>query len=206
MKVTIPQYIKAFWSLRGSIAAVPVLSSLLGAGASDWISITAYLYPPLGDSQRIALSLTAVLVLATIFVVFFFCPFTQKTRRRVIVILSVVLVLSGCFLFTLCERYVRRIEISRTHQEVLVSVGSQRSDFAAGEFSNYNDWELLHERGPWEEQIQKLWTPHSIAVVRLRLWLAYSLILVCIIFLTSMAVYQLAADRNSKQLKVRNAT
>jgi hypothetical protein len=197
MKVTFPQYCKAFWTLRGFPAAIPILPPLLGAGAPG-IPFTAYLYPPLGDSQPEALGFTVVLVLATMFVDFFFCPFTQKIRRRVIAILFFVLVLSGFFLFALCERYVRRIELSRTHQEVLVSVGSQRSDFAVREFSNENDWAMLYERGPWEVQIQKLWTPHSISIVRQRLWLAYSLILVCIVFLTSMGVYQLAAEGTSK--------
>jgi hypothetical protein len=140
------------------------------------------------------------------FVVFVFCPFTQKARRRVIAVLFFVLVLSGYFLFSQCERYVRRIEIPTTHQEVVVSVGSQRSDLAVREFSDYNDWEMLHERGPWEEQIQKLWTPHSINIARLRLWLAYTLILICVVFLTSLGVYQLAADQNSKQPKTQNAT
>jgi hypothetical protein len=206
MKVTISQYRKAFWTLRGSSAAIPVLPPLLGASTPDWIPFVAYLYPPLGDSQRIALGFSVVLVLATIIAVFFFCPFTQKARRRMIAILFFVLVLTGFFLFTMCERYVRRIEISRTHQEVFVSVGSQRSDLAMREFSDDNDWEMLHERGPWEAQIQTLWTPHSITVVRLQLWLAYSLILVCAVFLASLAVYQLAADRNSKQPKTRIAT
>jgi|HubBroStandDraft_6_1064221.scaffolds.fasta_scaffold190131_2 hypothetical protein len=205
MKVTFPQYCKAFWTLRGFPAAIPVLPPLLGAGAPG-IPFTAYLYPPLGDSQPEALGFTVALVFATMFVVFFFCPFTQKARRRVIGILFFVLILSGFFLFTLCERYVRRIELSRTHQDVLVSVGSERSELAAREFSEDNDWEMLHERGPWEEQIQKLWTPHSISVARRQLWLAYSLILVCIVFLTSMGVYQLAADQNSKQSKTQNAT
>jgi len=78
--------------------------------------------------------------------------------------------------------------------EVPVSVGYQRTDFALQWYPRSDDWEMLHNRGPYEEQIQKLWTLRSIIVVRVFLWLSYTLALACFLAVASLAVYQHASE------------
>jgi hypothetical protein len=116
MKVAVVQYYKGFKSLQGFLAAVPFALPLLGAGAPDSDTFTEYLYPPLGDFRRLALSFTVGLLLTISYVVFAFCPLARRERRRVIAFLLVISLLGVCFLITLCALYVRRVAVPSVNQ------------------------------------------------------------------------------------------
>jgi hypothetical protein len=88
--------------------------------------------------------------------------------------------------------------VPSTNSDVPVSVGYQRTDFAVQTYPGMSDWEMLHDRGPWEEQVQKLWTRHSIIVVRTQLWISYTLSLVCYLAVVSLAAYQHASESASQ--------
>jgi len=117
-------------------------------------------------------------------------------------ILAVGSVLSVCALIALYVSYVRHIPVHSANLEVPVSIGYQRTDLALRIYppatiypnAQWSDWAMLQDAGPREEQIQKLWSQHSICVVRELLWLFYTLTVTCFLSVASLAVYQHAAE------------
>jgi hypothetical protein len=79
-------------------------------------------------------------------------------------------------------RFVRRVEIPSRNESVLVSIGTQRTEFATKNFPGNTDLEMLKQRGLGEEEVEKLWTLNSISLARLLLWAPY-----CGLFLFSLA-------------------
>ena len=108
--------------------------------------------------------------------------------------------LSVCVWIALFTSDVRHIALPSVDQEVAVSIGFERTPFALQEYPNETDWEMLHDRGPWEEQIQKLWTRPSIIVVRSLLWLSYTLTLACFLSIVSFAAYEHAVEQAAKKI------
>jgi hypothetical protein len=193
MKVTIRQYYTNFKGLYLPWASVPFVTLLLHACKLDSSTIVE-LYPPLGDFRTYAMAATVGLLLLTTFVVFSCCGLAKRIHPCVPGILIAGFVLSVCTLIALYVPFVRRIPVPSEKLEVPVSIGYQRTDFALQNYPQSNDWEMLHDRGPREEQIQMLWTLHSIVVVRVFLWLFHTLALTCFLSVASLAVYQHAAD------------
>lgn len=201
MKLTIRRYYGSFASLRGLAACVPFLPPLLKACLPDSSTTAGYVFPPLGDSQQIALAATVGLLFLTTFVVFACCRLARKIHPSIPAILMVGSALGVCALIALYVPYVRRVPVPAANLEVPVSIGYQRTDFALQTYPHSDDWEMLHDRGPWEEQIQKLWTQRSIIVVRLLLWGSYTLSLVCILSCVSLAVCQHAGEEPPSESK-----
>ncbi len=199
MKTTVGQYYKGFISLRGLLSAVPVVGPpLLGACAPDLAAFSQNLYPPLGDFQQLALGFTVALLLAVTVVIYGLCPIAQGRRRRVYIILAIVSLLVGSFFLALCDLYVIRV-VTGSKQEIVLSIGYQRADWVQRKFPNASDETLLEKRGPWEKQIHALWTPSSVAVVRVLLWFTYTLFLAGLLAIASIIVYQHATETaNSK--------
>jgi hypothetical protein len=195
MKVTPTQYYKGFWDLKSILASVSFIFPLLGACAPDSNAFIEYLYPPLGDIQRLALSITSGFLILITYLVFSISPLARKVRLRVIMIVLAVFLLFGSLLMVVAERFVKRVQIGE-HQETLLSIGYQRSDFAIRNYAQSSDEEMLSER-PLEDQIQKLWTRRSINFVRVLLWLSYTLTLGCFLFGASLFAYQRAAEESS---------
>ena len=112
------------------------------------------------------------------------------------VILLIVTVLSVGVLCVLYIYFVRAVPIPSINQTALVSVGYQKTDFAARNYptTDWNDWTILQDAGPTEEKILTIWTLHSIGVARFLLWLFYTIALACIVGIASLMVYQHAAD------------
>jgi hypothetical protein len=173
---------------------VPFVPPLLHAFFPDSKTIAQYFYPPLGDAQRIAQAGTVGFLFLTTFVVFACCQSARKIRPVVPVILMVGSILCMCALIALYALYVRNIPIHSVNLEVPVSIGYQKTEFALRTYPNSDDWEMLHDRGPYEEQIQMLWTRRSIIVVRVFLWLLHTLALTCFLSVACLAVYQHAAE------------
>jgi uncharacterized membrane protein len=160
----------------------------------DSSTIAEYLYPPLGDIQPLAFTATFIFLLLTTIVVFACNQAAQKIRPSVYIILGVGFLFGVCALIALYVPYVRRVPVPAAGLEVPLSIGYQRTDFALRWYPQESDWEMLHDTGPYEEKIQKLWTPNSIFLVRGLLWLSYTLTLACFLAVVSLAVYQHAAE------------
>jgi hypothetical protein len=194
MKITVRQYFQGFVSLLGLVAGVPFVAPLLHLFFPDSSAVAEYLYPPLGDVEWIAVAATVGFLLGTAFLVFTCCQSARKIHPTVPAILISSLALGVCALIVLHVLYVRHIPVHSVNLEVPVSIGYQRTDLANQTYPQSGDWQMLSESFPREEQIQKLWTPHSIFVVRVLLWLSYTLTLACFLAVVSLAVYQHAAE------------
>ena len=96
-------------------------------------------------------------------------------------------VLGACLFFVSGLRFIRTIDIRSRGETVAVSVGYERTDFANTEFPGSSDWEILRARGPIEEEIWRIWTPKSIILARLVLFLSYLLFLLSAIAACSLA-------------------
>lgn len=197
MRITVRQYYGGFVSLWGIAAGAPFIPPLLHAFFPDTSRLADYLYPPLGDAEWIAVAATIGFLLASTFVVFTCCESVKKIHRRAALILWGGIALCACALIVLYVLYVRRVPISSVDLEVPVSIGYQKTDFARQTFPQLTDVEILQRTGPTEDQIQKLWTPHSVCIVRVLLWVFYTLTVACFLSVISLIVYQHAAEESS---------
>jgi hypothetical protein len=202
MKITVRQYYKSYASLYGLFAAIPIFPLVFHACIPDSHAIAAYLYPPLGDVQQLAFAATVGSLLLITLVVFTCCRSAQRLHPSVPVLLMIGTAFGVCVLIGLYVSYVKRISVPSVNLEVPVSIGYQRTPFALQTYPHWSDWEMLHDRGPWEEQIQKLWTPHSIGIVRALLWGSYTLTLACFLSVVSLAVYKHADEDSSRGISV----
>ncbi len=208
MRITLRQYYGEFASLLGLVVGIPFVAPLLHLFFPDSSMVADYLYPPLGDVEWIAVAATIGFMFAATFVVFTYCQSAQKIHSSVSAILMSLAALSVCALIILHVRYIRHIPVSSSNLEIPVSIGYQRTDFANQNYPEpqFNDWEMLRRAGPIEEKIQQLWTPHSIWVVRILLWLCCTLTLVCFVALMCLAVYQHAVEETANAAKLNTPT
>lgn len=195
MKITVGQYYREFISLQGVIAGAPFIPPLLHVFIPESTELAEYLYPPLGDIEWIAVAATIGILVMTTFVVFSYCDSTERVRQILPALLLFGMALGVCTLIALYVLYVRRIPVPSVNLEVPVSIGYHRTDFAFQNYPGWTDWAMLHDVGPIEEQIQKLWTPRSIWIVRALLWISYNLCVGCFLSVVSLAVYRHAAEK-----------
>lgn len=204
-KVTIIDYYKGFWSLYAFGAGIgilpPLVHELLGSASTN----TKLFYPPLGDSQELAVALTIGFLLITTFVVFLCCRSIQRIRPIYSLVLLLGVFLGVLVLIFLYVNYVRVSRIESKEQSIPVSVGYARTEFAVATYHDASDWELLHDRGPWEDRIQTLWTKKSIFVVRFALWASYTLTLSLWLSIVSIAVYLHVCENDTAQLSAEVA-
>jgi hypothetical protein len=192
MKITLIQYYSAFVSLYGAIAAIPFLPLLFHIFLPDSAAAAEYLYPPLGDFEQLSLTLTFLILVFLTYVVFESMG-RMRIKYRVLINLAGAVV-GVCALIVLYTLFVRRVPVPSTSQTVTVSVGYERTTLANRVYAGWSDWDMLHDRGPWEEQIHQLWTGRSIAIVRLLLWSSYTLTLSCLLTIVCFAVYKHARE------------
>jgi hypothetical protein len=192
MKISVSQYYKGFISFYGLIASIPLVDPVVRLCVSDSNALAGYLFPPLGDAQHLLLPFTVVMLLTVTYVIFVYCQGLRKVPRKAILALLGGMVLGSVALMLLYNSFVLRVEIPSVDAEVYVSIGYQRTDFAVQTYpeEKWTDSDMLRDRGPWEEQIKKLWTRRSISIVRVLLWLFYAMSLACLISIMSLAVYQ----------------
>jgi hypothetical protein len=197
MRITIRQYYAGFVGSWGLVASVPLVPPILNSILRFfWPAFAAYLYPPLGHVQPIALAGTLIFLLVVTLVVFTSCRSAQQISPYVSVILASLILGGMCCFIGLYSSYVRRAPIRAEAVEVPLSVGYERTDFAKQQYSQESDAEMLHDWGSSEEEIQKLWTKRSMAIIRGALWLSYTLILACVVAVVSVVVYQHATEES----------
>ena len=193
MKVTLVQYYRGFRSLYGALATIPFalpLVHIFGHIFTPDSSIFAYLYPPLGDVQILALAVTFLVLFTATLVVYVSCKAARKIHPAVWIAGTMF---SFVLLMGMYESFVIDIAVPSVNQEVLVSVGYQRTAFALNTYPTSSDRSMLHDQGPSEETIHLLWTPHSIWIVRGGLWLLYTAMLACILVVICVGVLQHAS-------------
>ncbi|MGD0733726.1 MAG: hypothetical protein ABR976_01220 [Terracidiphilus sp.] len=201
MKVTVLRFYKGFLGLQTIPASLPFLPPVLHVFIPDSSPIAEYLYPPLGESQQITLVATVLLLFLTTFVVFKYSQSSRKENPHLPIFLWIGAAIGVCALVVLYVLFVRRIAVPSANLEVPVSVGFQRTDFAVRWYPQWSDWAMLHDAGPYEEKIQMLWTRSSICVVRLLLWISYTLTLCSFLAALSLAVYQHVAEETPSEPK-----
>jgi hypothetical protein len=188
--LTIREYYKHFVGVFGGITAIisgiPLISDVFPARIAKW------LFPPLGPNDGI-LRIFVVIVAVIVTIIVFFNKdkdFIKSKKRRVrcLVWLLVPLVFALVSYAVLNWRFVKSISIPHKDEEILLSVGFDRTTFAQKEFAQVNDWELLKARGPTEEEIWRLWTSTSIITTRGGLLLSYLLFLASAVAVGSFAV------------------
>jgi hypothetical protein len=179
-RLTVKDYYKHFLSVYGVLAAAvagfPMLSKLL---PDNW---AAYFFPPLGDQSPPVRAAALVLGAAVTLVV-------TKRGRMWVLVAPLALAAAGLLaFFVLSQLFVRSLPIPGGDAEVVVSVGYERTPYALSRFPEATDWELLRQRGPTEEEIERLWTPGSVVKARLGLYLSYLTFLLSAVAVGSLGV------------------
>lgn len=180
--ITLRQYYASFKSISGIViglsAAAPVLSRILPS------AYKAYAFPPLGIVEGPARVGTFVLVLATTYFAFFAGVSSLGSNRRRVAFAVPLAFIWLCLYIGLFSRFVRVVEIHNADRSVTslyASVGYERTEFAKVNFGNSSDWELLRQRGVSDEQIHRLWTAESVLIVRLSLFISYTLFVLTLV-------------------------
>jgi hypothetical protein len=171
--VDLKRYYFNFKIARGVAAASgTVLPLIPKLKPGSW---TEYLLAPLGSVDNVARFLFAVLCVAVTYLVYFFFRGQSRPARKKIflLLLLIIPVFCLCLYLICCLLFIRKIDIPTLGRSVYVSVGYQRSDFALQTFGSITDEEMLRQRGLEEEEIRKLWTPFSILIARLALFVCW---------------------------------
>ncbi len=166
--VTFSEFFRSFKDSSGLLAGLSILPALLSELKPNW---SAYIFPPLGSLEpaaRIGTVLFGLLAIA--------CGYLLIGTSRIrTIIYSSSLVALCCLLAYLSATamYVRKIDIASQALPVFVTIGSQRSDLARKVFPNETDWQMLRDRGLSDEEIYRLWTPRSVLLGRLAVYVSY---------------------------------
>lgn len=173
--MTLENYYASFKIKMGAFvtvfAALPLLSKILSP------AYAGYGYPPLGNVETLARIGTGLFAASCTYFAYFArtgsVEGARKGVRNAFVFAAVCFVIYLCFFI----RFVRTVEIPTRGTSVQVSVGFERSEFAKQNFSSETDVEMLRYRGATEEEVARLWTAPSIVLVRVALFLFYTLVL-----------------------------
>jgi hypothetical protein len=194
--MTISMYYRSFVSGWGGLAtlfsAIPLLSKLLPG------NITAAGFPPLGDAEGPARVLAVVCALATTYCAYFSRASHPRDNRKRVYRAMLVALLALVVYVGLLIRVVRKVEIPSMGTAVQVSIGWERTEFASANFDGESDWDLLRSRGPSEEEIWKLWTPKSLIISRLGLYVAYLFALVLLVSAFSWGILSELAETQTQ--------
>jgi len=178
--MTLRQYYQGFWSLLGVLAAAPpVIVAVILPFLSD--SAPVYGFPPMGDVGSFArLGLVCLAFLVTYLVYFW------PGGKWPLVVAVIVFFASLCAYIAFYQRFVLRIDVPSQKATIRVSVGYDRTSFAAANFGSDSDEDMLRARGTSDEEIKKLWTYRSLIIARLALFASY-----CGVILGLVAIFSL---------------
>jgi hypothetical protein len=187
--VTLANYYKSFVSISGALAAAFGVGPLL----SEWLptSISAYLFPPLGDMTSAARFGVCLLAIVLTYIVFY-ANTTSPHRFRQLLVAVIVSFLSLCCYLVLYSLYVRSIDVPAAKSVIHVSIGYERTGFAQHTFGSDSDLDMLKARGTDDDQISKLWTLRSLTIARLSLFVALCAFVLPLVWVFSLGVrYQM---------------
>jgi hypothetical protein len=187
-QITLKQYYGSFKDFPGMMTYVftglPLLSWLAKEVSLENVQRT--LFPPLGQIQPLAYSASILFIALTPLLAYFL--FKQRITKAALIASSTAALLFFLAYFGFYTAFVRLIDIPTRQTSIAVSIGYARTDFANANFKSESDTDILKARGTEEDQIERLWTIKSIVIVRIALFAAYTLTLVCIVFAISWAV------------------
>ncbi len=193
--ISVGQFYAQFKSLYGLIAAVfgllPPASGLFLPGL---------IFPPLGNETVLAQFFAVIFGVAVTYLMFWMKDVAEvrvRHRMKAFFIISIGLF---CVYFGLHFRFVQRIDIPSAGERAFVSIGYERSQFALTSFDDNSDSELLHSRGFTEEEIANLWTPKSLYVSRLALFLSFVGSMLSLVALASLGVLLRAREVKLKRV------
>lgn len=162
-RTSLRAYFGASKWIQAAIVAWP-----LGAGLFPQKPV--YCAPPLGElSGLVSVSFLVVAI-------FGFFPWFIRTRTSSFILAALATLICAASLFAYAinvSATVVRLEGFNPHGTTLVSIGTQRSEFADSNFKGKSNIEMLKEFGHREEDIQQLWTPSSITSARMKLLFSY---------------------------------
>ena len=187
--VSVKQYYKAFYSIFGGFATAFSVLPLVSQALPDHWWLSSYLFPPLNDAYR----LPALLITGLVTVVVYRwhdSPFVlSRTKRRRASWSAFALVVVGLSAFLLTtELFVKTIERPSVGDNIKITVGYQRTDYARQNFGGDIDEVMLRKRGPTDEEVYRLWTTSSVLVARWTLLISYLLFLGSAIGVLSLEV------------------
>jgi hypothetical protein len=163
---TLASYKRVFRAICYFVCAMPI---------GGWLTHHrfAFIFPPLGNGALEGFATTTSTLLAGIAAIL---PWKLRINQNKDLILAsafLLTLISTVLFFYLTQEYVISVPLPNG-SALTVSVGNVRSEFALSNFpETATDTELLQAEGPYEDQVQKLWTRASIISVRLRLFLTY---------------------------------
>ena len=177
---------KSVWgALAGATGCYVIISALFPANVS-------YGFPPMGDGTIVCLVGFVLLFVALTFLSF---HITSRAVRRNLIVWSIIAAFPALAAYAVCHwKFVRKVDIPAISSSALVSVGYERTTFAQKNFKEVSDWEMLRQRGPYEEQIWGLWTTRSIILARLSLLTSFFLFTAALVLAFSLGVRNLTAD------------
>jgi hypothetical protein len=171
-KVTKLDDIFAFLKIVGSLEAI-VLGTHAGANIIEFKSV--FLAPPLGSEGSFVLPLLYVgAALCTILL--WFVKWSKVARMIALTFLGVFLVAVVAY-YHVAHMYVRYVPSTATGRIYMVSVGTERTQYARDKYGDAGDVQMLHKEGWNDEETSLLWTSPSIECSRRKLWMAYFLLL-----------------------------
>ncbi len=146
------------------VCAAPIGIKLLQPNAG-------YIIPPLGTINLLGIGFSVVLMGICSFV-----PWSMNKSRYAIATLSLSVLAGLIALITYsfyAQSFVREISVPSQNRSILVSVGTERSEFANRVYPGRSDEDMLKDQGIQEEDVARLWTRSSILHARLRLFCSY---------------------------------
>lgn len=166
-------YKSVFGLITTLLCSIPILSSLF----SD--KIERYLFPPLGNFDAFGRIFTIALVLLATMSLYFAkdLPIINDKQRRFFLLLKMLFITIGFYLifFILNVLFVQTVTLNDDSKTVLnLSIGYEKQQWAKDTLKNATNYDILTKiRGPYEKEIQNVWTMSSLVIIRVGLLLSY---------------------------------
>jgi hypothetical protein len=181
-------YIKRVGGSFGALSSLGAVLPIASFWPADW---AAYLFPPLGDLTPIARVLCVIAVLVVIGGGYVGVGLAGLKKWIVLGAILTLIGASAHIYYSL--QYV--LKINTPDSFYLVSVGSDRTDFANHTFAkDESPWNMVKQRGLSDEDITKIWTRESVRNNRLKLFFSY---LMTAVFWASVFALATALEINS---------
>ena len=188
LKKFIKHYKSIYGVVTGLLCSIPVISSFFSG------KIERYLFPPLGNFDTVG-RIFAIVIIVLVSITTYFAKdlhLIQNKQRRFILLLKMLLACIAFYLlfFILNICFVKTITLPDDNETIInVSIGYERQNWAKEKLNGTSDYEILtKKRGPYEREIQNVWTLTSLVIVRASLLLSYISFFVIAVSISSLFI------------------
>lgn len=182
---TFKQYVASVRAVQWFVCVIPLGGRLLQKQS-------ALAFPPLGGD--IGTYIFFAIVISGLAAILPWVGTIQRSKGKSVWLTTLLAVCSVVVYFSFSEGYV--VSIPLLDGSILsVTVGSQRTRFAKENFPDKSDAEMLMARGPYENEVRKLWTEESIILIRTVLFGSY---LAALVF-TNLSIGLIARNKQAMQ-------